>query len=61
MKSLLFLVFLAGSMIANAQFPSTSTLLADVKKQSPAEFETISLVGTWNLFPVFDTFFYKKS
>lgn len=50
MKSLLFLVFLAGSMIANAQFPSTSTLLADVKKQNPAEFETISLVGTWNLF-----------
>lgn len=50
MKSLFTAVLLFSSMLANAQFPSTGTLISDVKKQSPAEFETISLEGTWNLF-----------
>jgi hypothetical protein len=33
-----------------AQFPSTSTLLSDVKKQNSTEFVTITPVGSWNMF-----------
>lgn len=50
MRSLLLLSFLSFSGLAHAQYPSQSTLLADVKKQSPDEFVTITPEGSWSMF-----------
>jgi len=50
MKKILFICSILFHFSLSAQYPSTSTLVADVKKQSPAEFVTVSLVGSWNMF-----------
>ncbi len=50
MRPLLLLSFLSFSTLAHAQYPSQSTLLADVKKQSPDEFVTITPEGSWGMF-----------
>jgi hypothetical protein len=50
MKSLLALSFLCFSLFVQAQYPSQSVLLGDVKKQSPDEFVTITPVGSWSMF-----------
>jgi len=50
MKYLLLTILSLLSISIKAQYPSASTLLADVKKQNSNEFVTITPVGSWNMF-----------
>jgi hypothetical protein len=50
MKHIFLNILILLSFTLKAQYPSTSTLLADVKKQNSAEFVTITPVGSWNMF-----------
>ena len=50
MKHLALIILTILSISMKAQYPSTSTLLSDVKKQNSTEFVTITPVGSWNMF-----------
>jgi hypothetical protein len=47
--ALVVLYLMAGLGLAQAQYPTTSRLLSDVKAQSPNEFVTITPVGGWQM------------
>lgn len=52
MRSLLSIALLSVLFISHnvfAQYPSTSTLIADVKKKNPSEFVTVTPTGNWKM------------